>query len=314
MDVRKKFSRICYFGSGEFSRMTLEEIVKFVGSSLITLVITKSDKEKGRGRKLQPTPVKEFAIEKGIEVWDSEDIKSEGFINYLRSKGFDLFIVCDYGKIIPKSVFEIPRFRSIGVHPSLLPKYRGASPIHYALLNLDEITGTTIFYLNERMDAGDILIQKEISVDEDDNYTSLSKKLAILSAEAVVEFIENPDVKPRQQDESKATYTRMITKEDGRIDWAKEARYILGQVRAFVEWPKAYTFYKGKIIKILKARCLDEDRDGVIGGIVGIKGGIQVKTGKGILEIQQVLPESSKPMDAMSFVNGYRLKVGDTFE
>lgn len=304
---------VCYFGSGEFSKMVLEGILELKSEYKISLVITKADKEKGRGKILTPTPVKELALSKEIEVVDNENIKSQEFVEFLKNRNFDLFIVCDYGKIIPKSVFEIPTMKTIGIHPSLLPKYRGASPIHFALLNCDETTGTTIFYINEKMDAGDILIQKEIKVSDEDNYTSLSKKLADLSVIAIMEFFKNPDIQPIKQDESIATFTKIITKEDARIDWTKSAKYIFGQIRAFVEWPKAYCYYKEKMVKILKAKYNLENPNVKTGEVVKIGQTIGIKTGEGILEVETLLPENSKPMDAKSFVNGYRVKVGDIF-
>lgn len=303
--------RIAYFGSGEFSKDVLNGLLNYCD---VDLVITKSDKEKGRGRVLLPTPVKELAVSRGIEVIDNENIKSIEFIDFLRSKDFDLFIVCDYGKIIPRDVFEIPRMRTVGIHPSLLPLYRGASPIQYALLNNEKITGTTVFYINEYMDAGDILIQKSIEISEDDDYFSLSEKLVNLSVDAIVEFLNDSSIKPIPQDESKATFTKIITKEDGRIDWSRDGRYIFGQIRAFVHWPKAFCFYKGKMVKILKARFLEIEVGGVFGEVVEVGKTIKVKTGKGVIEILEVLPENSKQMDARSFVNGYRVKVGDRFE
>lgn len=306
--------KICYFGSGEFSRVVLEGLLRSCYKCSIEAVVTRSDKEKGRGRHLAPTPVKELALLEGIEVMDTEDIKSESFIEALKGKGFDLFIVCDYGKMVPKSVFELPPMKTIGVHPSVLPKYRGPSPIHFALLNCDNITGTTVFYVNERMDAGDILIQREVIIEDTDDYFSLSQKLALASVEAIIEFLNTPGLTPIPQDESKATFTKIITKEDARIDWSKDAKYIFGQVRAFVGWPKAYCWYKGKIVKILKVRYRDEELDGKFGEILDVSNTIKVKAGKGIVEVFEVLPESSKPMDARSFVNGYRVKVGDTFE
>ncbi len=306
--------KVCYFGSGEFSKEVLEGLLSRESEYSIELIVTKSDKEKGRGKVLSPTPVKELAISKGVDFIDNENIKSVEFINFIKSKGFDLFIVCDYGKMIPREVFEIPPMKSIGVHPSLLPCYRGPSPIHFALLNSDKVTGTTVFYINEKMDAGEILVQKEIIIDEDDDYISLSKKLSLLSVDSIFEFYSNPNVIPLPQDERKATFTKMISKEDARIDWNKEGSYIVGQVKAFVHWPKAYCFYKGKMVKILKAKYKDIEVNGANGEVLSIREGINVKAGKGIVEILFLLPESSKAMDAVSFVNGYRVKVGDKFE
>ncbi|MFN4245764.1 MAG: methionyl-tRNA formyltransferase [Brevinematia bacterium] len=306
--------KVCYFGSGEFSKKVLNELINISSDYKIDFVVTKSDKEKGRGRVLSPTPVKELAISKGIEFIDNENIRSGEFVDFINSKNFDLFIVCDYGKIIPKDVFSIPPMGTIGIHPSLLPLYRGPSPIHYVLINGEKVTGTTLFYINEMMDAGDILIQKEIEISEDDDYVLLSDKLAKLSVEAVLEFYSNPNVAPVPQDGSRATFTKMISKEDARIDWGRDGRYILGQIRAFVQWPKAYCFYKGKMIKILKAKYKDIDVDAFDGQVINVGKSIEVKAGKGVVEILSLLPENSKIMDAISFVNGYRVKVGDRFE
>lgn len=308
--------KVCYFGSGEFSKAVLEGILEIKSDFKIELVITKPDKEKGRGRILTPTPVKEAALRNGIEVYDKNDIKSKEFTEMLKSKNFDLFIVCDYGKIIPKETFEIPPMKTVGIHPSLLPLYRGPSPIQYALLNLEEKTGTTIFLINEQMDAGEILLQREIKISEDDDYISLSKKLANLSVELIKEFFEKyKTITPIKQDESKATYSRIIQKEDGKIDWKLSAREINGKVKAFIEWPKAYCFYKGKMIKIIKTFYSTSNLGDKPGEVVEIKNNtIGVKTSNGILYIERLIPESSKEMDAKSFINGYRVKIGDVFE
>ncbi|MEN2997761.1 MAG: methionyl-tRNA formyltransferase [Brevinematia bacterium] len=306
--------KVCYFGSGEFSKAVLEGLLHISCDYKIDFVVTKSDKEKGRGRVLSPTPVKELAISNSIEFTDNENIRSQEFFNLLSSKGFDLFIVCDYGKIIPREIFEMPPMKTVGIHPSLLPKYRGPSPIHFALLNCDKVTGTTIFYINEKMDAGEILLQKEVEIDEDDDYSSLKRKLTELSIELIARFFENPNITPVPQEDSLATFTKIIRKEDSRIDWSKEARHIFGQVRAFVEWPKAYCFYKGRMVKILKARYSEEETSGDFGEVIRLGDRIGIKTGRGVLEVEKLLPENSKVMDAKSFVNGYRVKVGDKFE
>ncbi|MCX8028571.1 MAG: methionyl-tRNA formyltransferase [Brevinematales bacterium] len=306
--------RIAYFGSGVFSRYVLEGILSSSYGDSVKLIITKQDKHKGRGKILLPTPVKDLALSRGIDYVDNYDIKSREFVEFLKSGDFDVFLVCDYGKIIPRSVFEIPVRGSVGIHPSLLPSYRGPSPIHYAILNGDKKTGTTLFYINEIMDAGDIILQKEITIDDNDDYTSLSKKLSDLSVELVLDFLSMENINAIPQNESMASYTRMIEKKDGKIDWNESAEKIHCKVRAFIEWPKAYCFYKGMLIKVLKARYVGEDLEGEVGQIVRLGDTLGVKTGKGILEVEKLLPESSKAMDAKSFINGYRVKIGDKFE
>ncbi|MGC8766834.1 MAG: methionyl-tRNA formyltransferase [Brevinematia bacterium] len=308
--------KVCYFGSGEFSKKVLEGILNIKTDFVINMVITKPDKEKGRGRILTPTPVKETALQHNIEVYDKNDIKSKEFIDMLKEKNFDLFIVCDYGKIIPEEVFKIPKMKTIGIHPSLLPLYRGPSPIQYALLNSEDKTGTTIFLINEQMDAGDISLQREVKIEENDDYYSLSEKLAKLSIELIKEFFTNYEkITPIKQDETKATYSKIILKEDGKIDWSKSAKLINGKVKAFIEWPKAYCFYKGRMIKILKSSYSSKDTKGYFGEVVEINNNnLGIKTGNGILYIERLLPENSREMDAKSFVNGYRVKIGDVFE
>jgi len=307
--------RVCYWGSGNFSKMVLEGILELGGGKSVELVVTKSDKEKGRGKNISQTPVKELALSVGIDVCDREDIRSQDFVDYIAPKNFDLFIVCDYGKIIPRSVFSLPRLGSLGVHPSLLPKYRGPSPIHASILNGDEKTGTTLFVINEEMDAGDIVLQKEIVISDDD-YISLSRKLAHLSAQCVVEFMASPhSFTPHPQDYMQATFTKMITKEDGRINWSDSAIDIVRKVRAYIIWPKAWFTFRNKNVKILKAEvCNDFKIIGNVGEIVKIDGnGIYVLTGSGVIILKELHPENSNVMGARDFVNGYRVKVGDTF-
>ncbi len=306
---------ICYFGSGDFSRKFLETLLFLLPKSInISLVVTKMDREKGRGKHLQPTPVKQLATSRNIPVYDNENIRSPDFYEFLKNKKHDVYVVCDYGKIIPENIFMIPKYKTLGIHPSLLPQYRGPSPIQTALLNRDRFTGTTVFLINKDMDAGDILVQEKLEITDSDDYITLSDKLVDISVKCLIEVLRNIDmITPIPQDHSKATFTKMITKEDGKIDWTRPATYIDGQVKAFVEWPRAYFKFENRIVKILSS-FVSPEKAGVPGTVVKIDNFIHVSTGENCLGIKHILPENSKPMDARSFVNGYRVKVGDIFE
>ncbi|MDD4183773.1 MAG: methionyl-tRNA formyltransferase, partial [Candidatus Omnitrophica bacterium] len=230
----------------------------------------------------------------------------------------DLFIIADYGKILPVSLLTIPKIASIGVHPSLLPAYRGPAPINWAILHGDKETGVTIFKMDEGLDTGDIILQKTIAISDNDNAGGLHDKLAYEGAKLLIEslnMIKKGNYKTISQDEAFSSFASKLQKEDGRIKWQEAATDIRNKIRAMSGWPSAYTFYKGKIIKITEAEVSPATGAAEASTIETIKkDGIYVSTGNGILKIKRLKPEGKREMDAYSFVLGHGLKIGDKFD
>ncbi|RUM58999.1 MAG: methionyl-tRNA formyltransferase [Persephonella sp.] len=309
---------VVFWGTPDFAVESLKELLK--SNHKVLAVITQPDKPKGRGKKIQPTPVKKLAIENNIPVYQPSKIKDNTeFYNKLKELKPDIFVVVAYGKIIPKEIIEIPRYKTINVHASLLPKYRGAAPIHRAMMEGEEKTGVCIMEIIEKLDAGDIYECKEIEIKDSDDIVSLHDKLAKEGAKLLIKVlddIESGKAKKTKQDDTKSTYAKPITKADGKIDWSMSARNIFNQIRALKVWPKAFTKFRGKDIKIISAEIIDESSKGNIGKIVDIvKGkGFIVQTGKGKLLITEVQFPNSKIITGDDAVKGYHIKVGEKLE
>ena len=263
--------KIIYLGTPKFSVAILEALIN--SDYEVTAVITNPDAPVGRKQILTPSPVKIIAEKNKIPVIQPDE---------MRNFDVDLAIIAAYGKIISKNILDIPRFGTINIHPSLLPKYRGASPIQNAILNGDKKTGVTIMKLDEEMDHGPILANSELPIADSDTYESLSQKLAKIGAELLIKTIPeyiSGKIKPIEQKHAEATYTKIIKKEDGKIDWSKNAAEIERMTRAFYPWPTAWTTWNGKILKILEAE--------VRGGSLAIKK-LQLEGGK-ILSIKEFI-------------------------
>jgi methionyl-tRNA formyltransferase len=286
----------------------------------IKLVISQPDKPMGRGMKLVPTPIKEIALKNNIPVYQPVKIKEDiEALEKIKKVNPDLIVVVAYGQIIPASIIYYPPFGAINVHFSLLPKYRGAAPVQWAILNGESRTGVTIFQLNEKMDEGDILRQKEVEILPHEKASHLENRLAEIGAELLIETIsllEQNKIKPQKQDHSCATYAPKLKKENGLIDWGKSSEVIDRMVRALDIWPTAYYFLKGKRIKIIEGKVVNLQLDIsnlLPGQILKInKEGIYVVCGNSTLYlIEKLQPEGKKIMSAYSFSLGARLKSGD---
>jgi len=287
----------------------------------ILCVVTQPDRPKGRGRKMTFPPVKELALKHSLPIEQPEKVKgNEIFISTLKSFKPDLIVVVAYGKILPKEILGIPKHDCINVHASLLPKYRGAAPIQWALLNGEKETGITIMKIKEQLDAGDIILQEKIKIKEGDDAISLSKKLFDRGGKLLlraVEQVSSGTVEYKTQNEAGVTYAPSITKESGEIDWRKSATEIHNRIRAMLPWPVAHTFYKEKLLRIWKSgiHVIDlETKYKLPGTIVQVikNIGFVVATGNGHLLICEVQPEGGKRMSAASFVNGHDVKIGET--
>jgi len=307
--------RFIYFGSSQFSKVALEGLC--LNGYKPALIVSKPDKPKGRGLRLSPTKVSQFAKDKKIPFIKPSSLKKGEVKGILSKEQADFFVVADYGEIIPKDLLALPLGFALCIHPSLLPHYRGSAPIEETLMNGDKKGGVTIFKMNERVDAGDIILQKAVTVSYDDDFFSLSDKLAKEGASLLIETIkkiENKDYSLNPQDEKLTTLTSKLKKEDGRISWENSANDIRNLIRATLGWPSAYTFYQGTVIKILAADITDQEASNSPGIIVDTdKEGIHVATGKGVLKIKRLKPQGKSEMDAWSFACGYRIKKGETF-
>ncbi len=307
--------RVIFWGTPDFAAESLKKLLK--SKHEVIAVVTQPDKPKGRGKKLTPPPVKVIAQEAGIPVFQPEKIKNnEDFYQQIKQLNPDISVVVAYGKILPKEIIELPKYKTINVHASLLPEYRGAAPIHRAIMEGKKKTGVCIMEITEELDAGDIYRCREVPITEEDDIISLHDKLAQEGAELLIKVldrIEKGEIEKKPQEHEKATYAKPIKKEEGKIDWSKSAREIFNQIRALKVWPKAYTTFRDKEMKILEAQVLDENSEGNIGEIVDIykDRGFVVQTGKGRILIKKVQFPNSKPISAADAVRGYHIQKGE---
>jgi methionyl-tRNA formyltransferase len=301
--------KVVFFGSSSFSVPPLRSI-----SSSVACVVTRKSKPKGRGYLLEETEVRREAISLRLPVIEIDSFRDEA-IKELENLKPDLFVVASFGLIIPKWVLDIPSIGPINIHPSLLPKYRGPSPIQWTLWSGEAETGITIMRINEKMDAGNILYQETMAIDSGDNAYTLSERLSKRSAEILPGFLgevaANGLGEGLVQDHDKATFTPILTKEMGRIDWSEGAEQILRQVRALVAWPTAYTFLDGLFLKVFEGSLAKDAKNDAKSAIPGTvfavnREGIHVYTGSGIFVIKEVQLQNKKRMMAYDFSRGYR--------
>jgi methionyl-tRNA formyltransferase len=275
----------------------------------VVSVVTKPDTPKGRGRRVIPPPIKTLAIDHNIPVLQPEKIKTEEFHNELKVYNPDIICVAAYGKILPKNILGLPPNGCINVHGSLLPKYRGAAPVNWAIIRGEEITGITTMMMDEGMDTGDILLQREVKIEVEDDAESLSEKLSIVGAELLIETIrlQTQGMLPRiPQDHSKATYAPMLKKEDGMIDWRKSSEDINNLIRGTLPWPGAYTTINGKNLKLYKAEVSHGiGRPGEV--ILSESGILRVATGDGSIDITEIQIEGGKRLPIEPFLRGRKI-------
>lgn len=310
--------RIVFMGTPDFAAEVLDSIVK--AGHEVAGVVSQPDKPKGRGKAVQFTPVKEKAIENSIDVYQPVKVRDEQFVKLLTSLKPDIIVVVAFGQIIPKSILEMPRYGCINVHASLLPKYRGAAPIQWAVINGEEETGVTIMQMNEGLDTGDIMTKVSVKLDKQETGGSLFDKLMYEGAKLCVETltkIENNEITKIPQDDSKATYTKKLDKTLGNIDFSMPAIEIERLIRGLNPWPSAYTKLDNKTLKIWQAEVYEDRGDIEIadrkeaGTITAVtKTSIDVLTGSGILSIKELQLEGKKRMTAEAFLRGMKLETG----
>ncbi len=303
--------KIVFMGTPEFAVPSLNALLS--SKNEMAAVVTRSDKPSGRGKKLTPPPIKVVASNSEVKVLQPERIKDEVFVNILREINPDVIVVAAFGKILPTKILHLPKYGCINVHASILPKYRGAAPINWAIINGEKETGITIMQMDEGLDTGSILLQKGIEITKEDTAVTLSNKLSKMGAELLIEglnAIKEGKIKPILQDNSKASYAPMLKKEDGKIDWTKKAEDIYNMVRGMDPWPGAFTYYKGVAWRVWKT-AVGNDRNGIPGMVISIDGGkIDVACGKGVISITEMQPANKKRMTVSEFLRGNKVEAG----
>lgn len=300
--------KVVFMGTPDFSVPALEEITKY---HQVAAVVTQKDKPKGRGHKMQFTPVKETALRLEIPVYQPEKVKNAEFLDILREINPDVIVVIAFGQILSKEILELPKYGCINVHASLLPKYRGAAPIQWAVIDGEKESGVTTMYMAEGLDTGDIIDMEVVPLDEKETGGSLFDKLSLKGGELIVktlEKLENGTAARTPQNDELSTYAGKITKELGHIDFSKTAPEIECLIRGLNPWPSAYTFMDGKVLKVWDADVCDEESTKEPGTVLEAnKKGIKVSTGKGTLIIKELQLEGKKRMDVSAFLNGYEV-------
>jgi len=301
-------------GTPEFAVPSLEALL---GNAYeILAVYTQPDKEAGRGRHVASTPVKHLALSRGLPVVQPETLKDANVVTAIAGLKPDLIVVAAYGRIITSEILALPEFGCLNVHPSLLPRYRGSSPIASAILQGDEVTGVTIMVMDKGMDTGPVLTQRTVPIAPDNTTGSLTTKLAQIGAQLLIETVPqwvDGKIKPQPQYESRATYTRVIAKDDGKLDWSLTALDLWRRVRAYDPWPGCYTWWQEKRLKIVAAMPLPGGKPEEAGKVVALPSGaaaIGVATRDGILGLAKVQLEGKRVMSAEEFIRGQRDFVG----
>ena len=291
-------------GTPEFAAVTLTSLL--TSKHHIIAVFTQPDKPVGRKLILTPSPVKMLAQQYKIPVFCPSTLKSEEILTRLKALQPDVIVVAAYGMLLPKQILELPKFGCINVHASLLPKYRGAAPIQWSLINGESETGITIMFMEEKLDAGGIVSQKSIKIEDDDSAKTLFAKLAILGASALLEGLElltKPDFKAKAQNEVQTTFAPKITKEMSNLDFSKPAQEVFNLIRGLDIWPVARTQIGGKTVKILKAKIVPNN--GLKPGEIAKSKRLIIGCADAAIELLTVAPENGKQMSGSAFVNGY---------
>lgn len=305
--------KVVFMGTPDFSVPTLEKIIE-AGHEVIG-VVTQPDKAKGRGKKVLFSPVKEKALEHNLPVYQPRRAREPEFIEEMRALNPDVMVVVAFGQILPKDILDIPKYGCVNVHASLLPKYRGAAPIQWAVINGEAVSGVTTMQMDVGLDTGDMLLKAEVPLAEDETGGSLFDKLSTLGGELLIETldkIEAGDIHPEKQDDSQAgEYARTLDKALGNVDFSMSAVSIERLIRGLNPWPSAYTFYNGKTMKLWKAEIVP-GTDANPGQIIFVdKQSFTVQTGEGGLRIMELQLEGKKRMEAGAFLRGCALSVGE---
>ena len=304
--------KVIFMGTPDFSVGTLEALIE--AGHEVVLAVTQPDKPKGRGKEMQFTPIKECALKYNIPVFQPIKVREPECIEELRKYEADIMVVVAFGQILPKEILEMTPYGCVNVHASLLPKYRGAAPIQWAIIDGEEVTGVTTMQMNEGLDTGDMLLKTIIPIEAKETGGSLFDKLAEAGAKLCVETLvglENKTITPEPQGEMTTSYAKQIKKELGNIDWTKKGIEIERLIRGLTPWPSAYTDWTGKVMKIWDAEIVDGSSDKEPGTIVKVeKDAFYVQTGEGFLKVCELQIPGKKRMDAGAFLRGYQVEAG----
>lgn len=298
--------KIVFMGTPEFAVPCLQKIID-EGHEVLA-VVTQPDKPKGRGKKLAMPPVKELALKYDIPVHQPLKAREESFVDTLKEMNPELIVVVAFGQILPKSILDIPKYGCVNVHASLLPRYRGAAPLNWVIINGEEKTGVTTMYMDEGLDTGDMILKSEIPLDDEITAGELHDKMMIDGAKVLketIDLIEKGEAPREKQSNENTCYSPIMNKSLGNIDWNKSAIDIHNLVRGINPWPSAYTTYEGQTMKIWKTKVIDKNSDKDPGTIISVdKEGINVSTSEGIVQIKEIQMAGKKRMEVPEYIKG----------
>jgi methionyl-tRNA formyltransferase len=309
MNPQQKKLRICFMGTAAFALPTMQAVT---AAEELIAVVTQPDRPQGRGREMAPPPVKKLALDLGLPIMQPERVKDPLFLAQLAELKPELIVVAAFGQILPPAILDLPPLGCVNVHPSLLPKYRGAAPFQMAVIKGETRTGVSVYRMDQGMDTGPLLLTREVEIGEAETAEELGKRLAVIGGELVNEAIKGlkqGTLKPVPQDEQGASYAPLLKKIDGLIPWQEDAAQIRNRIRGMVPWPVAYTMWQGKQIKIYRARI--GEGTGTPGEIISLDSGIEVATGTGSIFIEELQIEGGRRIRCDEFCRGHRLIVGE---
>ena len=308
--------KIVFMGTPDFSVGALKALVE--GGYDVTAVVTQPDRPKGRGKGVACSPVKEYAVAQGIPVFQPVKIKTPEAVAELRTFEADLFVVAAFGQILSSEILHMPRYGCVNIHASLLPKYRGAAPIQWSIIDGEKETGVTIMQMDEGLDTGDMLTKRIVPILDTDTADTLHDKLMEAGAALLLETIpqiENGTVTRTKQDDAQSCYAKMLKKEMGRLDFTKDAAWLERLIRGLNSWPGTFTSLGGKTLKVREAEVSTVDRKGQPGEIIAVtKDAFHVACGSGALKITSVQPEGKRAMTVHDYLLGYPLREGERFQ
>ena len=299
---------VVFMGTPDFAVACLEMLI--TEEYTVSCVITQPDRPKGRGQKLAPSPVKQSAIQAGLEVLTPQRIKEPDFIERMRNLKPDIIVVVAFGQFLPQELLELPRYGCVNVHASLLPEYRGAAPIHWAIINGEELTGVTTMYMDRGMDTGDMIHKASVTIGSNETTGELHDKLKELGARVLSRTLSEiaAGKAPRvTQNHALASYASLLTRETEKINWQEPAEVIHNKVRGLNPWPGAYCLLSGKTLKLWKTKVTDDTVQGIPGSVLIQNGKLEVQTGRGRIELLELQPESKKRMSVGEFIRGQAL-------
>lgn len=306
--------RVVFLGTPAFAVPSLEGIVR--SGAELRAVVCQPDRPKGRGLELQPPPTKVWALEKGLPVHQPEKVRQGRLRALLEPYEPDVLVVTAYGRILPPEVLELPRFGAINAHASILPKYRGAAPIQWAIAKGEAVTGISVMQMDEGLDTGDVLLVRETPIGSEETAAELHDRLSVLAGEALeaaLIALSRGELTPTPQDHARATLAPPLRKEDGLLDLRLSSRELVNRIRGFQPWPGAVLFRDGKPVKVFRARAAP-GTGAAPGTVISAGESIAIETADGVLDVLEVQPEGRRRMSAREFVAGYRLAAGDRFD